>query len=320
MPLESATFIQSLDINNPPGTDPKSQGDDHLRLLKSVLKSTFPTASKAFYSPDTIGKSADFVVVAADMNKTFIVDTSGGSRTATLPTLVSGDAGWECFFLKSSGDVNALFVAPASGTLTSGDIPGLAKTRRAIPNRRFRAFWTGSVWFIERSVDLPVGTIIDCPRSILPVGYEWANGQTLSSVNYPDYNAAVGTTTPDRRGRVAAGRDDMGGSSANRLTTYGVDGDVLGAAGGSESHTLTSDEMPSHTHTVTDPGHIHALANGGSVTSGTTPNAGAGGSVAGALTSIASATTGITNQNTGGGLAHSSVQPTMITNMVVVVE
>lgn len=41
MSLESAGFIKDLVPTNPEGTDPKSQGDDHLRMLKAVLKAQF---------------------------------------------------------------------------------------------------------------------------------------------------------------------------------------------------------------------------------------------------------------------------------------
>lgn len=48
MPVESATYIAQLNALAPGGpTDPFSQGDDHLRLLKSVLKATFPNATGA---------------------------------------------------------------------------------------------------------------------------------------------------------------------------------------------------------------------------------------------------------------------------------
>lgn len=48
MSLESAAFISQLDPLNPVGaTDPKSRGDDHLRLVKSVLKNQFPNATAA---------------------------------------------------------------------------------------------------------------------------------------------------------------------------------------------------------------------------------------------------------------------------------
>jgi hypothetical protein len=41
MGLESATYISQLVATNPLATDPISQGDDHLRLIKSVLQSQF---------------------------------------------------------------------------------------------------------------------------------------------------------------------------------------------------------------------------------------------------------------------------------------
>jgi hypothetical protein len=42
MPLEQATYINQLVPSNPGATDTVAQADDHLRLIKSVLKSTFP--------------------------------------------------------------------------------------------------------------------------------------------------------------------------------------------------------------------------------------------------------------------------------------
>jgi len=45
MALESATYIDGLVITNPTGSDSISQGDDHIRLIKKVLKNTFPDAT-----------------------------------------------------------------------------------------------------------------------------------------------------------------------------------------------------------------------------------------------------------------------------------
>lgn len=42
MGLESTTTISGLNSANPTSGDPKSQGDDHIRMIKSVLKTTFP--------------------------------------------------------------------------------------------------------------------------------------------------------------------------------------------------------------------------------------------------------------------------------------
>ena len=42
MGLETASYIDQLVAENPLGTDSKAQGDNHIRLLKSVLKTQFP--------------------------------------------------------------------------------------------------------------------------------------------------------------------------------------------------------------------------------------------------------------------------------------
>lgn len=47
MGLEVATIINQLVESNPLGTDNRSQGDDHIRLIKSCLKTTFPNITEA---------------------------------------------------------------------------------------------------------------------------------------------------------------------------------------------------------------------------------------------------------------------------------
>lgn len=47
MALETGTYISDLVITNPTSTDPKSQGDDHIRLQKTVEKNTFPNITGA---------------------------------------------------------------------------------------------------------------------------------------------------------------------------------------------------------------------------------------------------------------------------------
>ena len=53
MTVESATYIGDLNASYPAGTDAKSEGDDHLRLIKSVLKTTFPNINGAVSATDT---------------------------------------------------------------------------------------------------------------------------------------------------------------------------------------------------------------------------------------------------------------------------
>src|SRR6187455_2813753 len=53
MGLEAATYINQLVPSNPVGaTDPKAQGDDHLRLIKQTLQNTFPNINAAVLGTD----------------------------------------------------------------------------------------------------------------------------------------------------------------------------------------------------------------------------------------------------------------------------
>lgn len=179
------------------------------------------------------------------------------------------------------------------------------------------------------------GMIFDYAGSTAPTGYLLCYGQAVSRTTYAALFAVLSTTfgtgdgsttfnLPDYRGRIAAGKDDMGGSSANRLTnqTGGLDGDTLGATGGSETHTLTEAQLASHTHTGTtnsDGGHTHTydkIANS---------RGGEGGNPWYAnydFTSTATGGTGVhshafTTASAGSGSAHNNVQPTIILNKII---
>src|SRR6478672_8307118 len=47
MPLETASYISDLVATNPASSDPLSQADDHMRLIKLALKNTFPNFTAA---------------------------------------------------------------------------------------------------------------------------------------------------------------------------------------------------------------------------------------------------------------------------------
>ena len=112
----------------------------------------------------------------------------------------------------------------------------------------------------QRAVtSVPAGSIVDYAGAVAPEGWMLCYGQIMSRVLYPalfqsigiQYGAGDGSTTfqlPDCRGRVAAGKDDMGGTKANRIKNI-FDGSVLGGSGGGEAIILDLTMIPAHAHT-----------------------------------------------------------------------
>lgn len=109
---------------------------------------------------------------------------------------------------------------------------------------------------------MPVGSVLDYAGSTAPSGYLLCYGQAISRNTYSDLFGVVGTTygsgdgsttfnVPDLRGRVGVGKDDMGGSAADRVAAddaHTVDGASLGATGGVSEHQLTVAETAAHDH------------------------------------------------------------------------
>jgi microcystin-dependent protein len=181
---------------------------------------------------------------------------------------------------------------------------------------------------------ISAGTIIPYGGSSAPTGFLLCDGSAVSRTTYSTLFGVIGTTfgsgdgsttfnVPDLRGRVVAGKDDMGGTAANRLTstTMSPDGVTLGATGGEQTHTLVTSEMPSHAHRIWS-------SDGG----------GSGSNVAGFGSSSISEACGLipiggtesyystfnaghaVMESTGGGGAHNNVQPTLILNYIIAIQ
>ncbi len=139
MSLESGTYINDLTTTNPPGSDQILQGDDHIRLIKTVLKNTFPNADKAFYLPDALAKTANYTVLATDINKLFTGDATGGAFSFTLPSLGVGNDGWYAVFQKIDASVNAVSLV---GTING--VSGLSLTAQW---DAVLVWWSGTAWY-----------------------------------------------------------------------------------------------------------------------------------------------------------------------------
>jgi hypothetical protein len=79
MGLESGTYIDDLNQNNPTSSDGVSQGDDHLRLIKKVILNTFPNIdNEVTATEDEINKLDGLTATKAELNNADESATSGG--------------------------------------------------------------------------------------------------------------------------------------------------------------------------------------------------------------------------------------------------
>lgn len=131
-----------------------------------------------------------------------------------------------------------------------------------------------------------------------------------------DFSANRRLALPDLRGRVAVGRDDLGGTAAQRITAggSGISGSTLGAAGGREMHLLTVGQMPRHSH-IQEP-HEHSVYEHAGYHGGSREGAQAGDTTTRVHGHITSPTQAI-NREEGGGEQHNNTQPSIILNYII---
>lgn len=208
-----------------------------------------------------------------------------------------------------------------TGNITSGNatITGVSKDLSSIVTQGMPISGPG----------IPAGaTVSGITATTITLSANATSSSNGSAVVIAPYGVGDGSTTfnvPDHRGRGAVGRDNMGGTAANRMTTAGsgVHGVRIGATGGAETHTLSVAQMPTHSHGVNDPAHYHSdqswnMSNFDS-TGGANPvgaDNGAGGALGNNIYSDP-AYTGISIQNNGSGQAHNNVQPTLVANYII---
>ncbi len=98
--------------------------------------------------------------------------------------------------------------------------------------------------------------------------------------------------------------------SGSGLSTRGI-GETVGA----ETVAISTAQMPTHTHTVTDPGHAHQIPVGSDgIDSGQGADANLYNTFRGWTTTAA---TGITVNSAGSGQAHNNMQPTSFLNAMI---
>jgi len=114
MGLETGTYIDSLNTSNPGATDSVAQGDDHIRLLKSTIKNTFPNVTGAMTATHTELNLLDGCT--ANTTELNYVDI------ATLGTVEASKA----VTADSNKDITGIRNLTVTGTITNSSIITLA--------------------------------------------------------------------------------------------------------------------------------------------------------------------------------------------------
>lgn len=212
---------------------------------------------------------------------------SVGKTTANKINLKTGSGSLD---IRNSTDAAYSEVRALTGTTADG-LTTKAYVDAAVPTGIILAYEANST-----NPSVPSGWLLCDGQAVSRTGSTAA----LFALIGTSHGAGNGSTTfnvPDYRGRILCGFDNMGGSSANRMTN--AQADTVAGAQGAETHTLSSGEMPAHTHNV-----------------GTRLNP-----IAGANGAAGSASLAADNQqptsSTGSGGAHNNVQPTTFTNFII---
>jgi microcystin-dependent protein len=290
-------------------------------------------------APSAVNDSARAMMARLAEWRDDVSGTIATGGTATAYTLASNQV------FDNFADMNGAMIAfvphTTNGATVTLSVDGLgAKPLRFGPNLELQtgvliqgtpyvASYNNSdaAWYLQGAFanpyGVPLGGLLPYIGSSAPnSAFALPFGQAISRTTYATLFSLVGTTfgsgdgsttfnMPDLRGRSVFGLDNMGGSAASRITVAGgnFDGTAIGGTGGAQNHTLTTAEMPVHSHSVTDPGHSHTVTGQNAAVRNDLANIGVS-AFTGAITSSTSST-GITINNAGSGGAHAIMNPAM---------
>lgn len=281
----------------------------------------------------TTAKTGTYTAVAADCGQ---VLNCTGTWTLTLTSAVTLGDGWNVAVANTGSGtitINTSLSQLIDGATSTTVLAGQTKLIHCT-GAQFVTVGGGS--------GAVTGTISDYIGIMAPTGYVLADGKTIGSASSSgnranddcyalfkllwdsmanseaavsggrganadsDWSANKTIALPDLRGRVTAGKDNMGGTTASRLTSAGsgITGTTLGVAGGTETHTLTAGQsgLPSHSHPLT-----------ATYISGAVPDRSSAG---GTDVSYAAGTSGSAG-GTSASSAHQNTQPTFVVNKII---
>jgi len=137
MALETGTYISDLVSTNPVSGDPKSAGDDHLRLLKSTIKTTFPNVTGAVTPTHTELNYVDGVTSALQTQLDAKAPLASPNLTG-VPTAPTADVG-------ASGDQIATLDFVAASSFSSSLPSQTGNEGKLISTDGLNAIWSDEI-------------------------------------------------------------------------------------------------------------------------------------------------------------------------------
>jgi microcystin-dependent protein len=266
--------------------------------------------------------------VAADGQTTMTGPLKAASGTVAAPGITFGsDTDSGIYRIGSNNLGVAVNGAKVLDVATTGaTVTGDLEASGSVKQNGFSLLPVGLGPLPWSGLSAPTGWVFAAGQSLSRTTYAalWAFAQTEIAGSNTLYGAGDGSTTftvADMRGRIPAGKTNMGGVLEARLTstTMSPDSTALGAVGGAESITLTSAQLPANIPNSAS--STFTSTNSASV--GTTLNLDVAGSPGVTIlrnfttfTPTGTVATTVTI-NASGGSAHPNVQPTIITNYII---
>lgn len=244
MGLESGSFISALVATNPIGaTDPKSQGDDHLRFIKAKLLETFPNINGAVTPTHTELNYVDGVTSAiqtqlnakqnADADLTAI---AGLTTTASTIVMFTG-AGTATLLGVGTASGNVPLVGTKSATkILPGlnyDIPQIQPITASVAGNALTV-GLGPTTLDFRSTTLTSGTV-NTRQVGADISLTVSSGSTLGTVNGKAARLAV--LAIDNSGTVELAVVNMAGGTNLDETTL-ITTTAEGGAGAADSDSI----------------------------------------------------------------------------------
>ena len=173
------------------------------------------------------------------------------------------------------------------------------------------------IYLDDEPMTVPVGSTMIWHMDTPPDRWLLCDGSGVLKADYPELYALFG-------GKYGESTDFFGLPDLFGRSPFGADFSILlDDAAGTLTHTLTTAEIPSHNHAVTDPGHTHPPSGSATVFQGSSSGGSTGfevdiaGQTRVQMANTGSNTTGITTQNIGGGGSHSILHPVRGVNFIV---